>query len=755
MKHKIFLLFILLSSPFILFSQNKTENIDLINLNSNRFLSKDISTKLIFGHADYSFDKFLILNKNLAILYDNYTSTFHLVNLNGNSILSQINLYKLKGVTKNEAEEQTFDIKYLLHDINLNYSSFFNLEFNSFPFEKLNDSTIYIGFFNFFETKYGYGTQFNLRFNNNILHPEFIKYNKSVFENLNVNNSEIILTNSFDAASIFIFNKKQYGYFGFLSLFKKDKSNSYNLLSNFVMEVINSKKMNVVSEFDNKSLYLTKHYSNYNNYLIDYFPYYPKADDSIIVRDTDFRITNKISIDNLFINKSTKEYINKIEFYKDDIFYKVIAIKSYEKAPNDSLFFYTLYDTKINNSELELKKLVTIQSNIDIRIGQIFNDRLLFAYRNPLYNTNYLYGITLNDIYNNPYDTLFLNFINYKKINALKYQDLLNKYDKNKFIYDPTNKDLHKAAFDNTKKDAKEYSHHTLSELALSIQKCLDSSNYNYILSNLTAFEDYEYKTFSILIDNKVLNNNMTLYNHDFFNLLQKDISGFINNSDKICFDGFKNINIYKTNNNHFYKFIKIRNNWYICANILTEGNRNEIKERKVFAEKYKYLEYITQNNSVNTEVKAQIFDTIESVSIMPDSLTKKFFHDVKYNPALYPQNKPQELINSLKKAVTDNNFDYKFSQLVIYPIQQIMEMASDPDYKFKYDTSMTNIKKYLNLLDKISKKDCKNSRVNKNIICYTINEDKYIEQIYLILLQKRWYLYSQVMAIIPAGTNY
>ena len=743
MKKIIILLFLSLW-VCLSFSQNKRQTIDLLNLKFVAFENEVVPVKLNYGHSYFSIDKFLKINNNLLLAYNRNMTTFYLINLKDNLIIDQLSLFKLKEITQNEFDDNTFDISYLLKNIRTNDNSFFNLSYNFNSFEKLNDSIIFIGFFKPNETKFGTGIQLNLKIANNKINPEFFKFNTSIFEDFKKDNTVFKAENAFDASTLFAFNKEQYYYFIYLPIFNKNTNNSSPLLNNVVIKKDNSGKMHLVSKSDGNLKYRSKNYVAFENYLFDYYTSYPTLNDSIILRDTSFKIKSTIPIKEIVKIENTK----RIQFFADEKSNKLFFIETVN-LDNKSLFNYNIYEVSIDNFDVKpkLKKTKNLISDTEIQFDQILDNQFLFKYRNSLINTNYIYSIDFNNKYYENTDTLFLNFKKYININAINYQRLLSEYNKNGYNYKPSTKFIKKNVFENSKVSHKEYLQNTIKDLVLSIEECIDLKDYDYFYSNLTAFEDYEYKTFAILVDNNILKQNSALYNKAFFNLVKNDLDYFKENSDQYYFDSFNKSKILKTPSNHYYKFLNDKNKWYLCASVLIENKEVFVNEKQEFARKYNYLNFIKGKNNISFNETNTILDTVKLISVIPDSINKRLFPEIQYMQDSFPQNGTKELISSLKKAILENKIHYMCSQLMIYPIQEVAEISNNN--KSKFDTiSLENRNMLLqDVFNKIEKKECERKKINKNIIMYSISKDNCITQIYFILLQKRWYMYSVMKA--------
>jgi len=267
-----------------------------------------------------------------------------------------------------------------------------------------------------------------------------------------------------------------------------------------------------------------------------------------------------------------------------------------------------------------------------------------------------------------------------------------------------------KKQFSNEKKIIKErLSQNSLQELAISIEKCIVSKDFKYLITNLSVIENYENNVLSLLIVNNILNEDANCIITDYISILTKDLSYF-KNIEKYLFDNYNNISVIKTPSNHFYKFVKIKEKWYLHSTVLIEGDDDTEVSRINFAKKYTLLKYKKSENTIKLKIEDYESIVIREISLLPENLNNRFFPKISYNASVYPQFTQQDLISSIKKAALNRNINYIFSQLMIYPIEVVSEMEIDKQFINKIDTSI----KHSEFFNKIMT-DVKIVKINKN----------------------------------------
>jgi len=626
--------------------------------------------------------------------------------------------------------------------------------FDDIKFIKISPQKFGITNLNSYKTKFNTATNLSVELNDKGFSPSFYEYKNSYYTQLTNENSYPWIT-SFGFGlwtSNFTFNSKQYcfhkhspfrckyiegeSYIEHYDIFGQMSDSGVQIIDyKTIYEPSSIRTSNNQPKITNYDVYRSWSFISLDTTLLQF------SKDSLIVRNTSLEPIKHYSL-----NKALKQ-IGNARFYKDEktnqlylINYHIKDTKEYSKKPHQ----LDVYSVVIHSNQLDVKKIKSLTINKAFGIHQIFNSSLFFTSRNPIYNQDYLFKLNFTHPKYSNTDTIHIKFDNYSNINAFKYQDLINREHFTSLTYE---KLKIKSAVFKPEKKVKARQKRT-NELLISLHNCLKAKEYGKLYKDLLVYDNAEVQTLTFLDENNILN--PQLFNENFIHTLETDIAELTKLDSLPYYDFYRDIIVLKTQSNHFYKIIKLKNKYYLSANIGSlDSDHSPAKNQLEFSQKYQYLNYKYKNRgaTLNAKKHEPFFDTVQTMMLLPVSIQLKLPVD-SIKKGTYPNHTPEELIKSMIKLLGARQGNYIAKHLVIFPLQEIQNIEhkiASKENPFQIEGDISN---QINALKQIQQKKCEITKISKNIYRYTVHTYNSSWTFHIIKYRKRYYMYSTINII-------
>lgn len=744
MRRALFII-LLIGQHFLCTAQTPAYSINLIKPETAVFGNQARPVRLVYGNSGFSIDKFQLIAPHFLLVYDGQQEIFFLVDLRNNTILDQLRLYDLKEITATPASRPTYQLVHLLKNIHMRPDRLFNLSFSFCPFEQTDDSTYFVGFFKSNETKVGSGARLSLGIRKNKLVPLIDAPAATFFSSLRANNIQVVEPNAFDAATLFRFNGNAYGNFSFLPCYSSSSARQQYTLHNMVIKMDENSGGTILARQTDESDFRMKFYLPTEQYVLEYYPFRSATSDTIFVRDYTFTVARRWSVQQLMNNRFPDEQLKGLRFYTDPETGRLALIKACISADTTYQYAYQVDQVLALGKEPELREICHIKSNKELQFEQLFQDQLYFTHLNPLSNSKYLYNYQLNLNSDSINRTVYLNFIEARNIHALHNQGLLDVYNQELLRFEPLPGRLEKTLLKGQTIHLKDPGQGSAEVLVQNIYTLIEAGAFEQILRQYSVIEHHGRMSLDILLNEGLLSDTSGYINESFVEQLKMDWPRFVSGLQPYIFDDRGNEIILQSSRGLYYRLVRIGRKWYLSASILSTVTPVEGSERRAFQARFRHLSYCGNDNRVIYRESKKDMDTALYVSTLPDSIRVKYFPGSAINLSGFPQNQPEDLIASLRRASEEHRGAYILSHLMVFPIQEILSMGMDEKYAERFDS--LSIRRMENQLAEIctgiQHKDCDVQKINERVFNYTIDNEQSKLQLTFIRLAQRWYLYS------------
>ncbi len=224
-------------------------------------------------------------------------------------------------------------------------------------------------------------------------------------------------------------------------------------------------------------------------------------------------------------------------------------------------------------------------------------------------------------------------------------------------------------------KGGKSYPQDTKMELVQSVYNSLIDSNYNYLLTKLVMYEQFEIKEIIRRVKHDTASSDSLFFGEEYKAEAIKALNIFINKFDQVEFEWNRNVVIAHLPDGYVFHLVNRKDKWYLVSTFYKTEEKskfllmNEYLSGDIKTEKLPVINIKIDRSDNAKDKDEQLFyvEKRQKYKLLSKKYSKKFFGEVLADDDKYPQGSVNTLVNTLNKAYANNDIGYMCSCLFAY----------------------------------------------------------------------------------------